>query len=358
MPKTTAKLKPYWTIKAATENKPPELLLYGEIANELWWGDETTPKQLAEELKALGDVDELVVRINSPGGNVFAGQAIYSLLKINQAKITVYIDGLAASAASVVAMAGDEIIMPRNAMMMIHNPWLRAMGDSRELRKAAEMLDQVRETTIVAYQSKAVDMEKDKLIELMDDETWMLADEALEYGFIDKVDEVNQAAASIKGDHMMMVNGLTFDLSRYQNRPKLPENKSKEEEKVEITLDILTEKAPELLAQIKQQAYNEGKDTGINEERERFKALADLDAPGCEEILNKARYETGETADQVAVSLVAVLKKQRTDLINAAYNDAAALKDLDIGSQAATDDEKRKNMAGKIAKAANVRRGE
>lgn len=357
MSKTTAKLKPYWTIKAATENKPPELLLYGEIANELWWGDETTPKQLAEELKALGDVDELVVRINSPGGNVFAGQTIYSLLKTNQAKITVYIDGLAASAASVVAMAGDEIIMPRNAMMMIHNPWLRVMGDSRELRKAAEMLDQVRETIIVAYQSKAVDMEKDKLIELMDDETWMTADEALEYGFIDKVDEANQAAASTKGDHMM-VNGLTFDLSRYQNRPKLPGNKPKEEKQVEITLDILTEKAPELLAQIKQQAYNEGKDAGIKDERERFKALADLDAPGCEEILDKARYETGETAEQIAVSLVAVLKKQRTDLLSAAHNDAAALKDLDIGSQAATDDEKIKNMAGKIAKAANERRGE
>ncbi|MGI6436400.1 MAG: head maturation protease, ClpP-related [Syntrophomonadaceae bacterium] len=349
--------KPYWTIKAATENKPPELLLYGEIANELWWGDETTPKQLAEDLKSLGDIDELIVRINSPGGNVFAGQTIYSLLKSHKAKITVYIDGLAASAASVVAMAGDEIIMPRNAMMMIHNPWLMAMGDSRELRKAADMLDQVRETIIVAYQSKAVDMEKDKLIELMDDETWMTADEALEYGFIDKVDEANQAAASIKGDHLV-VNGLNFDLSRYQNRPKLPENKPKEEEQVEITLEILTEKAPELLAQIKQQAHNEGKETGIKEERERFKALADLEAPGCEEILNKARYETGETPDQIAVSLVAVLKKQRTDILDAARNDAAALNGIDVGSQAATDGEQLRNVAGKIAKAANERRGE
>lgn len=107
------KNKHFWSFRdAAEENAAPELILYGDIASETWWGDEVTPRQFTEELNALGSVPEIVVRINSGGGDVFAANAIYTRLKDNPAKITVKIDGWAASAATIVAMAGDVIEIP------------------------------------------------------------------------------------------------------------------------------------------------------------------------------------------------------------------------------------------------------
>ena len=104
------KNKHFWTFRAAAgDNAAPELILYGDIASETWWGDEVTPRQFTEELDALGAVPEIVVRINSGGGDVFAANAIYTRLKDNAAKITVKIDGWAASAATIVAMAGDAV---------------------------------------------------------------------------------------------------------------------------------------------------------------------------------------------------------------------------------------------------------
>src|SRR5690606_6275695 len=128
---------------AADDEKVGELLLYGPISDFSWWGDEVTPKQFKEELDALGDIGELRVYINSPGGDVFAGQAILSMLKRHSARKVVYVDGLAASAASIVAMAGDTIRMPRNAMMMIHNAWTITAGNANDLREVADALDRV-----------------------------------------------------------------------------------------------------------------------------------------------------------------------------------------------------------------------
>src|SRR5690554_544642 len=131
------------------DDKTGELILYGEISDYTWWGDEVTPKQFKEDLDALGDIDILNVYINSPGGDVFAGQAIYSMLKRHKAYVNVFIDGIAASIASLIAMAGDKVIMPANAMMMIHNPWVFATGNANDLRKIADDLDKIRDSMIV-----------------------------------------------------------------------------------------------------------------------------------------------------------------------------------------------------------------
>ena len=123
------KNKHFWTFRAAAgDNAAPELILYGDIASETWWGDEVTPRQFTEELDALGAVPEIVVRINSGGGDVFAANAIYTRLKDNAAKITVKIDGWAASAATIVAMAGDVIEIPGNGVFMVHDPSLGLLG--------------------------------------------------------------------------------------------------------------------------------------------------------------------------------------------------------------------------------------
>ena len=118
-------MKKFWNF-TRNEDGVPELLLYGSISENSWWGDNVSPKRFKEDLDNLGNVSEIVVRIYSGGGDVFAANAIYSMLKDHPAKITVKIDGLAASSATFVAMAGDEILMARNAYFMIHLPSMSA----------------------------------------------------------------------------------------------------------------------------------------------------------------------------------------------------------------------------------------
>lgn len=215
----------FWNIRnAADEPGVGELLLYGPIGSDdglSWLFDNITPKQFREDLDALGAISELRVFINSPGGDVFAGQAIHTMLRRHPANVTAYVDGLAASIASVVAMAGDRIIMPRNAMMMVHNPMTIALGDAEEFRQVADTLDQIRESIVAAYQGKT-GMEHDELVALLDAETWMTAEEAVEQGFADEIEEAKQVAASMIGDRLV-VNGQEMDLGRFRNRPRMPE---------------------------------------------------------------------------------------------------------------------------------------
>ncbi|WP_296969160.1 head maturation protease, ClpP-related [Tepidanaerobacter sp. EBM-38] len=200
--------KKFWNFKNQ-DKKTGELTLYGEISSDTWYGDEVTPKEFKADLDKLGDIDTLNIYINSSGGDVFAGQAIYSMLKRHKAHKNVYIDGLAASIASVVVMAGDTIYMPKNAMMMIHNPWTFGLGNADEFRKLAEDLDKIRESLIVAYEERSA-LTRDEIIELMDDETWLTADECFEYGFCDVVEKEKQMAACI--DKAI--------LARYKNTPE------------------------------------------------------------------------------------------------------------------------------------------
>ncbi len=226
----------FWSFKAKDE-KTGELTLYGEISNTTWWGDEITPKQFKEDLDALGDIDVLNVFINSPGGDVFAAQAIHFMLKRHKAEVNVYVDGLAASGASLVAMAGDTVIMPEGAMMMIHNPWTFAAGDARDFRKLADDLDKVRDSMVVAYESRSA-LTKEEIIELLDVETWLSAEDCKEYGFCDEIEEAKQIAAC--ADKAL--------LARYKNTPKKlldkPESKpgpepDKEAEAMELKKKIL-----------------------------------------------------------------------------------------------------------------------
>lgn len=202
------KNKRFWNFKALDE-KTGELTLYGEISNETWWGDEVTPKEFKSDLDELGEIDTLNIYINSPGGDVFAGQTIYSILKRHKAHKNVYIDGLAASIASVIAMAGNTIFMPKNAMMMIHNPWTIGMGNAKDFRKLAEDLDKIRESLIAAYEGHSA-LTRDEIIEIMDSETWLTATECEEYGFCDVVEEEKTLAASIDKDILV----------RYKNTPR------------------------------------------------------------------------------------------------------------------------------------------
>ena len=166
------------------EGEPAVLVLNGEISDETWFGDEVTPKLFKDDLdKCQGDIS---VWINSPGGDVFAAAQIYNMLMDYPHNVTIKIDGLAASAASVIAMAGTEVQMSPVAMMMIHNPMTVAIGDSAEMQRAIAMLDEVKESIMNAYEIKT-GLTRAKISHLMDAESWFNAKKAVELGFADKI---------------------------------------------------------------------------------------------------------------------------------------------------------------------------
>ena len=176
-------MKKFWNwIKDSDETRT--LRLEGPIDEESFWGDEITPQMFRDELNAgEGDV---TVWSNSPGGNVFAAAEIYTMLKDYKGSITVKIDAIAASAASVVAMAGDTVQMSPVAMLMIHDPSTVAMGNTKDMEKAIEVLNEVKESIINAYASKS-GLSHARIANLMSNETWMNAKKAVELGFADEI---------------------------------------------------------------------------------------------------------------------------------------------------------------------------
>ncbi len=173
-----------WVKNEDEEFTERTLLINGEISDETWYGDEVTPKLFKDELSA--GKGNITVWINSPGGDVFAAAQIYNMLRDYNGHVTVKIDGLAASAASVIAVAGDTVLVSPVAMMMIHNPATLAMGETKDMEKAIDMLNEVKESILNAYQDKT-GLKRSKLSKMMDEETWFNAKKAVELGFADAI---------------------------------------------------------------------------------------------------------------------------------------------------------------------------
>lgn len=180
--------------KSATE---AEIIVYAGIGQD-WWGDGSmiSAKQFSDELKKIPDtVNTLNIRLNSPGGDVFEGVAIYNRLKQHKAKKVIHIDGLAASIASIIAMSGDEIIMGEGALMMIHLPWTWAMGDRTELDNTINRLMDIEEQMLGIY-AKRTKMDRGEIRSMLEKETWFNAEEAIEKKFADKESETTVAIAA------------------------------------------------------------------------------------------------------------------------------------------------------------------
>lgn len=193
------------TIKFQARGNRGEIWLYEQIGAS-FWGDGITSKSFQKELTALGKVTNIDLRINSPGGDVFDGFAIYNMLAQHPATIDVYVDGVAASIASIIAMAGDNIKMAKNSLMMIHNPQGVAIGDENEMDRVKALLQQVKGNLTATY----VDRTKNKAADVanwMDDETWFTAESAVEHGFADSVISAQAVNAC-------------FDLSPFRNIPQ------------------------------------------------------------------------------------------------------------------------------------------
>lgn len=214
-------MKKFWNWKNQTQETEGEepitervLELYGTIAEESWFDDDITPKMFRDEL--FGGDGPITVWINSPGGDCVAASQIYSMLMDYKGPVTVKIDGVAASAASVIAMAGTKVLMAPTALMMIHNPATMAAGDHNEMEKAIAMLDEVKESIINAYEIRT-SLDRKTIAKLMESETWMNAKKAVEMGFADDIlqDEkkenisVPPFAFSVKSAETSLINKLT-----------------------------------------------------------------------------------------------------------------------------------------------------
>ena len=267
----------FWQIKNEAEEEEAELVLYGEIANSSWYEDDVTPKQFAEDLKALGGKD-LKLRINSPGGDVFAAQAIYNQLKSYTGNITACIDGMAASAATIITCAADKVVMPSNGIFMIHNPMCIVMGymDVPKLKKMTDRLTVVKQTIVNVYMKKCKNVSESKLNKLMDAETWMNADEALDYGFVDEVDADEQVNNFLQGG-VAVVNNVSIDMTRFKQPEKLKDilqSKPKEDKDMDDEKTLLN-KLRDLLGADNSQQNKKKQPDPVAVERQR---MLDLDA--------------------------------------------------------------------------------
>jgi len=192
-------------IRAAKDKKKAEVILYASIG-ESWWGDSVSAKQFSDTLKTVGEVDELDIRINSPGGDVFDGMTIYNRLKQHKAKKTVYIDGMAASIASIIALAGDDIVIGEGAAYMIHLPWTFAMGNRNDLDNTVNLLIDIEEQMVGLYQRKTK-IPRTEIKTMLEKETWLFGSEAVEKGFVDRtMEESIPVAASILDKASWMKN--------------------------------------------------------------------------------------------------------------------------------------------------------
>lgn len=220
-------MKKFWNWVKDEKSDTRTLYLDGVIAEESWFDDDVTPKAFKADL--LAGEGDIIIWLNSPGGDCIAASQIYTMLMDYKGKVTVKIDGIAASAASVIAMAGTSVLMAPTSLMMVHNPLTVAIGDSEEMQKAITMLSEVKESIINAYEIKT-GLSRAKLSHLMDAETWLNANKAIELGFADDilVDEkkhIKQADFTYAFSRRAVTNSLLSKVCPKKNTSEKPTGK-------------------------------------------------------------------------------------------------------------------------------------
>lgn len=229
-----------WELRQAAAAKAIDLYIYTDVEADGydWWSGETVKSDTSasafrDTLAAAGAVQQINIYINSLGGSVMEGTAIYNQLKRHPAQKTVYVDGFACSVASIIAMAGDKIVMPRNTAMMIHNMWTFAWGNAKELRKAADDLDVLMAANRQAYLQKAGDrLDEQRLVEMLDAETWLTAEQCIEFGL---ADEFAAAEADLTQAKEMLAtakqSALKQRFDRFMARAPLPADPPQQRQK-------------------------------------------------------------------------------------------------------------------------------
>lgn len=304
----------FWNLEKNEANNSADLMLYGDIMESAFREDEIGALDVVKELNLLS-ADTINIHINSNGGGVYAAVAIANTIKQHKAKVNCYIDGIVASAATIITSACDAVKMPRNAIFMIHNPWTVAMGTADDMKKNAETLEKIKNSILETYADKT-GLEKEFLSELMNNETFMNADEALEYGFIDEIIENTDLEIV---ENKIISNGIVFNMGNFKNfdfNSKFGKNRVSNQNSgidrnqnnggsEKMTKEELKEKFPDV--------YDSILEDGKIEERARIKELEDLGIEN--EIVNAAKFENPKNAKDIALDL---LKAQNSD--NTAVN--------------------------------------
>lgn len=331
-PKNKSEINRFWNFKANEGENTAELLLYGEISEYSWYEDDITPGEFNKDLKAIGDVDEITVRINSGGGDVFAAVAIYTRLKEHKAAIAVKIDGWCASAATIIAMAGDSIEISVGGIFMIHDPAAGILGyyKAEELKKIADELETIKQSIVNCYMT-VTDKPEGEIKSLMADETWLTGEEAVEAGFCTAV-MFTEVETEVEDSEKVIVNSVPINISTFHTIPKgllgckashdnnLNKNYNKEDG--EMTLEEFKEKYPDIADAYKNEimtsAGNGGADHKevLETERKRMQQIDEITLPGYEDMAAKAKYETPVSAEAFAMQIVAAQKKSGQKFLN------------------------------------------
>lgn len=333
--------KKFWQFRNLAQSSA-ELLLYGDISDTSWWGDEVTPKQFAEDLNALGSLADITVRINSGGGDVFAASAIGNLLEQNPAQVTARIDGLCASAATIIACHCDKVVAANDSTYMIHPVSMGIYGyaDAATLQKYAEALDTIRENIVTLY-AKKTGRDKDEVAGWMDATSWWTSEQAKANGFVDELaDDGAENVVENRGG-LLFVNSVNMNLpfdkapkfvqdslaaapaaSRFVNTTPAETPESHKEETnmaQEIkTVDDLRTAYPALIDQIEQAAAQRATDA----ERQRIKDIEEMALPGSEQITDDAKFGNPMSANDYAKAAMKNAKEQGAAWLNAMHTGA------------------------------------
>jgi ATP-dependent protease ClpP protease subunit len=321
--------KKFWQFRNAADGGA-ELLLYGDIANEKsWFGDEVTPKEFANELAKWGETDEITVRINSGGGDVFAAQAIGNILEAHKGTVTATIDGVCASAATIVACHCDKVVAANDSTYMIHPVRMGMYGyvDAATLQQCLDAIATIRENIVSLY-AKKTGREKDEVAGWMDATSWWTGAQAKENGFVDELTDDTEGAVTVENrDGVLFVNAVNMGLQFSEvpdfvrnslkpgnggsavanNEPAGQPGKNQGGTNMEIkTVDDLRKAYPALVDQIEQAAG----EAATQAERERIQGIEDAALPGAEELTNEAKFTKPMSVSDYAVALVKNAKAQ------------------------------------------------
>lgn len=347
----------FWEVKNISSNEG-ELLLYGEIrSSKPWWqeGKMITPDDFLNDIAPLKNKSKITIRLNSRGGDVFAAQAIYTQLKTMQGTKEIIIDGIAASAATIIAMAGDTVKIPKGAAFMIHNPSITVWDSfmAKDLEQLKNMLESVKSCIIETYCTKTT-LSKEELSQMMDDEVWLTGAQAVEKGFCDALLETENPVNQILNGRMLMVNNVVHDLSGFKNMPTFesePQNTPRNEGE-QMDLEKLQKTYPDLINQLKQGA----KEEGAKEERTRIQNIEKIASNISDELVVKAKFEEPMNAERLAFMALQEDKNRSNTFIQALTQDAkdSGADNIPVAGEPLSKEQEKKQKVSALASLLNA----
>lgn len=320
----------FWNVK--TEGKRAQLDLFGYVggSKDDPWGKGFNESEFLADFRKIPSDSPLDISINSFGGAVYTGLSIYSLLKAHKGQITFRIDGAAMSAATIItSVPGAKVVMPRGSMMMIHKVSSVAIGTTDDMRKAADDMEKLEENLINIYVEKT-GRTADEIKEKVNAESYFTAEEAVEFGLADEIDETTEVKNTVSGGFVML-NGLKADSRFFANVPKgfikadTSQASAIKKEGPKMDLETLKAEHPDLVQAIRNEAMVEG----AAQERARIQAIEDIAIAGHEDLVMKAKFDGRTTAEALAVAMIKADKARGTQMLKARAEDAKALEGIE-----------------------------